>query len=209
MRRPARSLVPRLASLLVLVVAVSLVGWAGTASAFSSEYKYDDAAALFNAATASPAGVAVGASGAELASTVVWRTTVAVGRFSLATDGGIGPTVGDLRAAGQADAHHIIQDAAVRDVPGYSRTGAPGIQLEGPSTDVESAHYAATQAQRTAGIGGTYGAERQVACMALFAAGCSPAEVSGALSRADAYFIDQLGLDFDSPLRIPGNRAIP
>lgn len=57
--------------------------------------------------------------------------------------------------------------------------------------------------------GGTYGAERQVAAMALTAAGLSPEEVAAALARSDAYFMDQLGLSLDSPLRIPGNRVIP
>ena len=120
---------------------------------------------------------------------------------------GISPTVGELRAAGQADAHHIIQDAAVRDVPGYKTNSAPGIQLEGGGAGTP--HQLATNVQRTAGIGGTYGSERQVACMALAAAGCSPAEISGVLARADAYFMDEFGLTFDSPLRIPGNRSVP
>ena len=115
------------------------------------------------------------------------------------------PSYNELRAAGQADAHHIIQNAAVRDVTGYSRGQAPAIQLDGPSTQVGSPHYNATQAQRQPG-GGTYGSERQIAACSLAAAGCSPAEVAGALARADAYFIDDLGLTFDSPLRIPGNR---
>jgi hypothetical protein len=97
----------------------------------------------------------------------------------------------------------------VRDVPGYKTGEAPGVQLEGPSTQVGTPHYEATQVQRTAGIGGTYGAERQVAAMALTAAGFSPEEVAAALARSDAYFVDQLGLTPNSPLRIPGNRVVP
>jgi RHS repeat-associated protein len=120
----------------------------------------------------------------------------------------IGPTVGELRNARQADAHHIIQEAAVRDVPGYHTKAAPGLQLEGPSGRVGSPHYVATQVQRTAGVGGTYAAERQVAAMALRAAGYSDAEIAAALARADAYF-GRLGLSPDSPLRIPGNRSVP
>ncbi len=77
--------------------------------------------------------------------------------------------------------------------------------LDGPSTEVGSAHYFATQAQRGAG-GGTYGRERQMAACALAAAGCTVAEITDALARADAYFIEELGLTPDSPLRIPGNR---
>jgi hypothetical protein len=115
------------------------------------------------------------------------------------------PTYNDLRRTGQTDAHHIIQDAAVRDVPGYSRGEAPAIQLDGPSTQVGSPHYNATQVQRQAG-GGTYGAERQIAACSLAAAGCSPTQIADALARSDSYFIDGLGLTLDSPLRIPGNR---
>lgn len=117
----------------------------------------------------------------------------------------VSPTYNDLRRAGVTDRHHIIQDAAVRDVPGYSRGQAPAIQLDGPSTTSGTPHYRATRAQ-DAGAGGTYGAERQVAACSLAAAGCSPAEISDALARADGYFMDQLGLTLDSPLRIPGNR---
>lgn len=40
-----------------------------------------------------------------------------------------GPTVGDLRSAGMTDAHHIIQDAAMRGVPGYRTNEAPGVEL--------------------------------------------------------------------------------
>jgi RHS repeat-associated protein len=119
------------------------------------------------------------------------------------------PTVRELRSAKRSDAHHIIQDAAVWDVPGYKTGDAPGVQLQGPAAKIGSPHYEATQVQRTAGIGGTYGAERQVAGLALTAAGMSIEEVALALARADAYFIDQLGLSLDYPLRIPGNRMIP
>jgi hypothetical protein len=125
-----------------------------------------------------------------------------------AAEAGISPTVGELRAAGEADAHHIIQDAAARDVPGYKTNAAPGIPLEGPSTESGTPHNEATQIQRTAGVGGTYEAERQVACLALTAAGCSPAEIADALARADAYFMGELGLTYDSRMRIPGNRQL-
>jgi RHS repeat-associated protein len=114
------------------------------------------------------------------------------------------PTYGQLR--GQPDAHHIIQDAAVRDVPGYSRSAAPAVRLDGPSTTPGTPHYNATQAQSSATVGGTYGAERQVGACALAAAGCSPAVISDALERADNYFMGELDLTMDSPLRIPGNR---
>ncbi len=116
----------------------------------------------------------------------------------------IGPTVGDLRAAGLKDAHHIIQDAAVRELPGYETNAAPGTQLPGPSTRVGTAHYRATQIQRQAG-GGTYAAERRIGYKALRTAGLSEAEARAALARADAFF-KALGVDLDTILRTPGNR---
>ena len=119
---------------------------------------------------------------------------------------GPSPTVGELRASGRKDAHHIIQDAAVREVPGYKTNAAPGVQLRGPSTAAGTPHYHATQVQRSSSLGGTYGAERQVACAALAAAGYSALEIAAALARSDRYFIDELGLTHDSPLRIPGDR---
>jgi hypothetical protein len=66
---------------------------------------------------------------------------------------GVTTPIGELRAAGLKDAHHVIQDAAVRDLPGYDTQLAPGVQLEGPSTAVGTPHYSATQAQRAAGGG--------------------------------------------------------
>ncbi|HUX80204.1 MAG TPA: hypothetical protein VMW10_10755, partial [Alphaproteobacteria bacterium] len=46
------------------------------------------------------------------------------------------------------DSHHIIQDAAVKDLPGYSRENAISVQLEGPSIVKDTEHYTATQVQR-------------------------------------------------------------
>ncbi len=116
------------------------------------------------------------------------------------------PTYNDLRAARETDAHHVIQDASAREVPNYSRGDAPAVQLDGPSTAPGTPHYAATQVQRQATTGGTYAAERQVAEEALRAAGCSAEEIEDAFQRADSYFIDQLGLSPESPMRIPQNR---
>ena len=41
-------------------------------------------------------------------------------------------TYDELRNAGVKDGHHIIQNAAVRDVAGYKRDDAPAIQADGP-----------------------------------------------------------------------------
>ena len=46
---------------------------------------------------------------------------------------------------GAVQAHHIIQDAAARNLPGYNTYDAPSIELEGPSTRIGSQHYEATQ----------------------------------------------------------------
>ena len=72
-------------------------------------------------------------------------------------------TYGQLTRAGLNDAHHNIQNAAVKDLPGYSRSAAPSIQLPGRS--VGTPHHAANQVQgarRRLGDGDTYGAERRV-----------------------------------------------
>jgi len=55
--------------------------------------------------------------------------------------------IGELRSAGLKDAHYVIQDAAIRDLPGYDTNKAPGVQLEGPSTQIGTPHYKATQAK--------------------------------------------------------------
>ena len=114
-------------------------------------------------------------------------------------------TYGDLVSSGQKDAHHIIQDAAVRDISGYNRMDAPAIQLDGPSNVVGTEHYYATITQRKNG-GGTYGAERGIAYMSLRKAGLSVDDAKAAVRGADDYFMGQLGLTLDSPTRTPGNR---
>ena len=114
-------------------------------------------------------------------------------------------TYDDLVSNGHKDAHHIIQDAAVRDIPGYNRMEAPAIQLQGPSNVVGTDHYYATLIQRREG-GGTYGAERGIAYKALRKAGLTVDEAKAVVRAADNYFMGQLGLSLDSPTRIPGNR---
>jgi hypothetical protein len=112
--------------------------------------------------------------------------------------------IGELRSAGVKDAHHVIQDAAVRDLPGYDTNKAPGVQLEGPSTKVGSPHYNATQSQRTAG-GGTYGSERKIGYRALREAGFTREQARSAISEADKYF-ESIGVTKDTVTRVPGNR---
>ncbi|MCR5103546.1 MAG: hypothetical protein K6B68_03715 [Eubacterium sp.] len=114
-------------------------------------------------------------------------------------------TYKELREAGYKDAHHIIQDAAVKDIEGYNKGSAPAIQLEGPSNQVGTEHYIATTVQRQGG-GGTYGQERGIAYKALRKAGFSIDESKVYVRYADNYFMGELGLTLDSPTRIPGNR---
>ena len=114
-------------------------------------------------------------------------------------------TYRELVSSGQKDAHHIIQDAAMRDIPGYSRMDAPAIQLDGPSNVVGTEHYFATITQRRNG-GGTYGAERGIAYMSLRRAGLSVDEAKAIVRNADNYFMGKLGLSLDTLTRIPGNR---
>ncbi|HEY1971641.1 MAG TPA: protein phosphatase 2C domain-containing protein [Pseudonocardia sp.] len=118
---------------------------------------------------------------------------------------GVRPTYRDLRALGLRDAHHVIQDKAVDELPGYRREDAPAVQLDGPATRRGSPHYRATQVQREPG-GGTYRAERAIALRALRAAGVPREAAWAIIERADTYFLDVLGVDLDTATKIPGNR---
>ncbi|MFL5354201.1 hypothetical protein [Archangium sp.] len=121
----------------------------------------------------------------------------AVGRFRAGA-------YGELKNAGIKDAHHVIQDAAVRELPGYDSRAAPAVELRGPATRVGTAHYEATQVQRQAG-GGTYADERRIAYEALRRAGLSHEEAQTLIGRADDYF-KSIGVTPSTPTRIPGNR---
>lgn len=107
-----------------------------------------------------------------------------------------------------ADSHHVIQNAAMKGVPGYddaAANAAPSVQLAGPSHEIGSEHYVATQSQRQRGVGGTYAAERRVAYRALRRAGFSADETRCHVMRADNYF-SNMGVTADTPTRVPGNR---
>jgi RHS repeat-associated protein len=113
-------------------------------------------------------------------------------------------TVGGLRAAGKKDAHHVIQDAAMRDLPGYHTNLAPGIHLPGPSNVPGTPHNIATRIQRQAG-GGTYAAERRIGYKAMREAGVPKDEARAAIQHADEYFAS-IGVGPHTVTRIPGNR---
>lgn len=103
------------------------------------------------------------------------------------------------------DGHHIIQDAAAKTIPKYSYTGAPAIQLGGPSTKIGSEHYIATQIQREAG-GGTYAAERKIGYKAIRKAGLTEEESKCSfLMHVDPYF-NNLGVTATTPMRTVANR---
>ena len=112
--------------------------------------------------------------------------------------------VGELRAQGLKDAHHIIQDAAVRNLPGYSTELAPGMRLLGPATRSGTPHNLATIIQRQAG-GGTYAAERRIAYKALRNAGIEESNARALIEDADLYF-EGIGITPETLTRIPGNR---
>jgi hypothetical protein len=116
-------------------------------------------------------------------------------------------TYKQLSEAGVVDGHHLLQDAAMRSITDYSRRDAPAIQADGPSTLIGSEHYNLTYYQAHATQAGTYGIEKQI--------GLDSATNNLNLSSADRttlegfvndYFVEKLGLNNDSPTRIPGNR---
>jgi hypothetical protein len=113
-------------------------------------------------------------------------------------------TYSELQAAGVKDKHHIIQDAAVRDLPGYNTDDAPAVEMPGPSTRVGTPHYNATQIQLQAG-GGTYAAELRIAYKALRVGGLSPNAARFLIGYANEYFAS-IGVNPSTSTRIPGNR---
>jgi RHS repeat-associated protein len=145
-----------------------------------------------------------GASGLKLSSGEGLSMAIGLGLGGRSGEVPRGSSIGELRSAGLKDAHHTIQDAAVRDLPGYNTNAAPGTQLSGPANVLGTPHYVATQVQRQAG-GGTYAAERRIGYEALRRAGLSRENARVEILRADAYF-ESIGVTPDTTTRIPGNR---
>jgi RHS repeat-associated protein len=112
--------------------------------------------------------------------------------------------VGELRDAKLKDAHHVVQDSAVRDLPGYNTNAAPGVQLQGPANVRGTLHQLTRPVQRQAG-GGTYAAERRIGYKALRKAGVDKADARQAIGEADDYF-QSIGVTPSTPTRIPGDR---
>lgn len=113
-------------------------------------------------------------------------------------------SVGELRSLGRKDAHHIIQDAAAKKLPGYNTNAAPGVQLQGPANKKGTPHYKATQVQRQKGTG-TYASERRIGYKALRKAGFSKEEARTQIGHADEYF-KGLGVTADTKMRPVRNR---
>lgn len=113
-------------------------------------------------------------------------------------------SIGDIRRTGQRDAHHVIQDAAVRDLPGYNTNAAPGVRLDGPANVPGTLHNLTRPVQREL-RGGTYGAERRIGYEALRKAGKTPEEARQLIEEADDYF-RSIGVGRTTPTRIPGDR---
>ncbi len=113
-------------------------------------------------------------------------------------------SIGELRRTGQRDAHHVIQDAAVRDLPGYNTNAAPGVRLDGPANVPGTPHNLTRPVQRQRG-GGTYGSERRISYKALRRAGKTPDEARQLVDEADEYF-SSIGVDRTTPTGIPGDR---
>lgn len=96
-------------------------------------------------------------------------------------------------------AHHIVQDAAVRDLPGYNAARAPAVSL------TVTEHQRATMAQRAAsvaGLRGTLGNEYGVGFAGLIAAGMSPKRARDEVERSKGYF-ESLGIGPEAETRTP------
>lgn len=112
--------------------------------------------------------------------------------------------IGKLRDAGIKDAHHVAQDRAVRDIPGYDTNAVPGVSLAGPSTKIGSPHYIATQIQRQRG-GGTLAAEMRIGYKGIRRAGYTEADARQVVAEIEEYF-RSIGATPSTPTYIPRNR---
>jgi RHS repeat-associated protein len=105
------------------------------------------------------------------------------------------------------DSHHVIQKAAMLNIPGYGKgETAYAVQLEGPPNVPGTEHYIATQSQRQKGTGGAYASERVVGYRALRRSGLSAEESRCHIMFADAD-LKKLGINGNTQTRIPGNRT--
>jgi hypothetical protein len=106
---------------------------------------------------------------------------------------------------GVKDGHHVVQHAAVRDLPGYDYDSVVCVGLPGPSTTPGTPHYNATQAQRDCAPSGTLGDELNVADCSLQAAGLSP-DLAGTITDMAERDFAARGHGRSAKTRKPGNR---
>lgn len=127
----------------------------------------------------------------------------------LAQEGVVTGKHGDLkRIGGLQDSHHIYQDAAMKNIPGYDYNAAPAISLQGRNPDGTTRgtpHYGANRAQDNASSAGLLGSETVVAYNSLKAAGLSPAAAKCATLRARGYF-KGIGAGAGTPTITPSKR---
>ena len=97
-------------------------------------------------------------------------------------------------------AHHVVQDAAVAGLAGYSRLDAPAVSLS------VSDHYVATSVQRV-GARGTLASEYNVAVAALLATGMSPRQAQKEVKKARDYF-ESLGYGPETKTRTPWGKEV-
>lgn len=111
---------------------------------------------------------------------------------------------GVMQSRGIQQAHHVVQDAAVRELAGYNARRAPAVQLAGPATKAGTPHALTRIAQKQTG-GGTLGAELRIGYKALRQSGKSPAYSRAAIQEAADYF-RSIGYGKSAVTRIPGDR---
>lgn len=106
------------------------------------------------------------------------------------------------------EAHKPLQHAAVRNLPGYTKSQAPSILLDGRSNVKGTQHYKATQVQREPG-GGSVGAELPVTARGLDETGALSPEGRHQAMMEILQYLKFHGHRSVTPTLIPGNRRKP
>ena len=113
--------------------------------------------------------------------------------------------VGTISKGGVVGDHLLVQHAAVRACPGYSRHDAPSILLDGTSLDRDTEHGRAVAAQLTRRHG-TLEEAIDAAGIALSAAGLEKSIRRQARAACEDYFFNRLQL---TPGQALGGRLAP
>ena len=146
-------------------------------------------------------GLGVAAKAVELAR----GGRIAKNAEALAVDvGKLTKSVGELRAAGLKDAHHVIQDASVRDLVGYDTKLAPWCSIARPfDSNWNSSLHCDTDS--TSGWWRDSWCRMRIGYKALRQAGYSEPEARQIITESEAYF-KSIGATKSTPTSIPGNR---